>query len=210
MKYFYKDLELDVPETVYYPREDSELMAKVLEGMRLENKRVLEIGCGSGILSIVMAKQGAQVTAVDINEDAVETTKLNAEKNSARLTALVSNMFEHVDDKFDLIVFNPPYLSDDTDLDVVAAIRNEGIEHLKEDNILRQWGGGPTGREIIGRFFKSVAAYLAPDSTVVIGISSLTGEEEVLSIIRKAGLNPQIARREKIPWEELIVVEALF
>ena len=77
MKYFYKQMELEVPDSVYCPREDSELLARVMEEAELSRKKVLEAGCGSWLLSIIAAKHGADVTAVDISEDAVKVAKEN-------------------------------------------------------------------------------------------------------------------------------------
>lgn len=188
MKYFYKDAEFDVPDTVYCPREDSELLAKAIEEMNLQGKNVLEVGCGSGLLSVLMAKNGAVVTSADINPDAVEAAKNNAVKNNAKITAFVSDMFENITEKFDLIVFNPPYLPDD-------------------DNELT-YSGGETGREVIEKFICDVKRFLNNDGIVLMVISSLTGEREVLNIFVSVGLKTTVLRRQKIPWEELIVIEA--
>src|SRR3989338_1117492 len=110
MKFYYGRVELDVPERVYYPREDSELLAKVIDSLDLKGKAVLETGCGSGFLSILMAKKCADVTAVDINTEAVEITGKNAAANGAKINTFISDLFSAVGGTFDIIVFNPPYL----------------------------------------------------------------------------------------------------
>ena len=66
MKYFYEGIELEI-EDVYEPREDSLLLASVIKGVKKRN--VLEIGCGSGLLSIILGRDN-KVTSVDINEKA--------------------------------------------------------------------------------------------------------------------------------------------
>ena len=110
MKVFYKDLVLEVSESVYEPREDSFLLADNLKVKKGES--VLEIGTGSGILAILAAKMGGRVTAVDINDEAIECAAGNAERNNVwGIKFLVGNLFAPVkDEKFDLIIFNPPYL----------------------------------------------------------------------------------------------------
>ena len=50
MKFYHGEIQLEVPENVYYPREDSILMAKALENLEIKGKSVLEVGCGSGFL----------------------------------------------------------------------------------------------------------------------------------------------------------------
>ena len=76
---FYKDLVIETADSVYEPREDSFLIADNLNTKKGE--KVLEIGTGSGILAILAAKMGSRVTAVDINEDAIEGAAKNAKKN---------------------------------------------------------------------------------------------------------------------------------
>ena len=190
MKFYYGTLEFDIPESVYYPREDSELMAKTLEKVDLRRKSALEIGCGSGFLSILMAKKGAAVTAVDINEEAVDTTKKNAAANEAEVIAAKSDLFSNVSNKFNLIIFNPPYLP------------------VEEGETDWTYAGGKNGRDVIERFVAKVKNYLKPNGTVLLLISSLTGEKEVIELFRNQKMKTKIVAREKVPWEELIMIEA--
>ena len=187
MKFYHGDIILDVPETVYYPREDSLLLAKALENESLK-KKVLEIGCGSGFLSIVMAKKGAEVTAVDGSKDAVEATRLNAKKNDVSLTCFGSGLFSSVTSKFDLIVFNPPYLPDES---------NDAT-----------YSGGKTGRKVIEKFIENTKDFLERDGKILLLISSLTGENEVIPLFHTYSFKTKVIAREKIPWEELMVIEA--
>lgn len=182
MKFFYKDLTLEVPESVYYPREDSLLLAKTL-GNRHAGK-VLDMGCGSGILSILLAKNN-DVTAVDINKDAVKAAIDNAEKNKVSLKVMVSDLFVFIDDSYDLIVFNAPYLP----------VENED----------KQWSGGI---KLIEKFISQAKPHLNKRGKILLLISSLTGEKAVLSAFRDNGFSAQTIKREKVPWEELIVIEA--
>jgi len=110
MKFFYKDVVLVVPEDVYYPREDSIFLAEALvKVIDKENvKTCLDVGCGSGFLSIIMAKKKSIVNAVDINELAVKTTIENSQKNNVNINVEQGDLFSL--GKYDLIVFNPPYL----------------------------------------------------------------------------------------------------
>ena len=66
-------------EGVYEPAEDSWLMSRHIPKFK---GSVLEIGCGSGIISIHLAQRGNQVTAIDINPKAVEATKFNTKNNN--------------------------------------------------------------------------------------------------------------------------------
>jgi len=130
-KSFYKDLELITEGNVYAPREDSLLFADNLHVQKGE--KVLEIGTGSGLLSIIAAKQGAEVTAVDINPNAIICAKANARSAKVHINFLEGDMFEPVEEKFDLIIFNPPYLPGKRELEGDEALVNAGtIEKFLE------------------------------------------------------------------------------
>lgn len=190
MRFYYGEMVFDVPESVYYPREDSLLLAKAIENLDLHDKTAFEIGCGCGFLSILMAKTGANVTAVDINPVAVEITKKNAKANKVTLEARKSDLFLDIEGKFELIIFNPPYLPTE-----------EG-----EDD--KTYAGGTSGRETIERFIADVKKHLVPNGAVLIVISSLTGEAETIKLFSNQKLAAKVMAREKVPWEELIVIEA--
>lgn len=115
MKFYYHrtDIELEIPDDVYYPEEDSLFMAEVLEAMNLTNKQCLDMGTGSGFLAIIMYKKGGYVTAGDINLHTVYNAVKNAENNNAKIRGIQTDLFSNIVDEFDLIIFNPPYLPKD-------------------------------------------------------------------------------------------------
>ena len=103
-----EEIKIETFEGVYEPAEDSWMMCKYLPN---DLGSVLEIGCGSGIISIHLAKKGNSVTSVDINPRAVKAAKYNAQKNKVEIEIVQSNMFSAISNrKFDTIVCNPPYL----------------------------------------------------------------------------------------------------
>lgn len=76
----------------------------------LTNKTFLELGCGSGIISLFATKKGAKVTATDINTAALEFLSENAKKNHLQLEIIESDLFQSLTSRtFDCIVINPPY-----------------------------------------------------------------------------------------------------
>ncbi|MBI4014740.1 MAG: methyltransferase, partial [Candidatus Aenigmarchaeota archaeon] len=110
MKFFRSGIELDVPENAYYPEEDSLLLAEEARKAAKPGMGCLDMGCGSGIIAIMMAKKGAIVTATDVSKDSIAATRKNAIANDVAITAVESDLFAAVRDKYDLIAFNPPYL----------------------------------------------------------------------------------------------------
>jgi|SRR5215831_4225996 len=110
--YHYKDIHLQIPSSVFHPGFffSTHLLLKQIKGLPLKNKMFLEPGAGSGLLSIYAAKQGAIVTATDINPLAVECLKQNASQNHVEIDVIASDLFDRVpSQKFDVIIINPPY-----------------------------------------------------------------------------------------------------
>lgn len=110
--YNYEDLSLKVFKDVFHPGlfRSTKVFAEWMNQQSFQNKMVLEIGSGSGLISLVAAKNGAIVTATDINTKATENTKLNAFANRLNITVIQSDLFAAVPlQLFDMILVNPPY-----------------------------------------------------------------------------------------------------
>jgi release factor glutamine methyltransferase len=108
----YKGIKLKVMPGVFHPGLffSTKILLKYLSRYNLSGKRVLELGAGSGLISIYAAKSGASVTASDISKAAIECIKINSNNNNVLLDAIQSDLFERLSDRiFDLIIINPPY-----------------------------------------------------------------------------------------------------
>lgn len=111
-KYSYKEIAVWVEPTVFPPfiTFSTKLLLEFLETLSLKEKKVLELGCGCGIISILAAKKEAIVTATDINTTALEALKKNALNNEVSIEIIHSDLFENIQDKtYDFILINPPY-----------------------------------------------------------------------------------------------------
>ncbi|XRO75778.1 HemK2/MTQ2 family protein methyltransferase [Methanocaldococcus sp. 28A] len=185
-------IKLKLHPEVYEPAEDSILLLKNL--VDVKNKKVLEIGVGTGLISIVCAKKGAKkVVGVDINPYAVKLAKENAKLNNVDIICLESDLFENVTGKFDVILFNPPYLPT-SDEDKIDSYLNYAFD------------GGKNGREILDRFIDNLPNYLKKSGVVQILQSSLTGEEETINKLKSLGFKVFKVASLKVPFEELMVI----
>ncbi len=116
-------MEFEVNEHVLIPRPETEELVEWIIENTLKNKqfnqklsalKILDIGTGSGCIAISLAKnfQNAQVFAIDISENALNTAKINAEINLTNVTFLRKDILNTTDleQQFDIIVSNPPYV----------------------------------------------------------------------------------------------------
>ena len=124
---------------IYDPAEDSYLLQKQVKKFAKKGMRVLDVGTGSGIQAITAKGQGANVLAIDINPECI------AYVNNLKIPTLQSNLFENVKGKFDLIIFNPPYLPEDP-------------REPKDSKLITT--GGKTGSEILNKFLEQAKNFL--------------------------------------------------
>jgi len=106
------------------PRPETELLIDaVLKCVDKEaNIQIVEVGVGSGIISIILAKhlKNARFIAVDISEEALHVTRKNLERFglSERIELRQSNLLDNVPEDIDFLVSNPPYVANDAPLEV--------------------------------------------------------------------------------------------
>lgn len=110
--YSYKGITLEIPPEVFHPGFffSTKTLLRYIAKDHLNKKTVLELGAGSGLLSIYAAKKGATVVATDINPAAIECIKANAEENNVEVNTVLSDLFDALPQQnFDFILVNPPY-----------------------------------------------------------------------------------------------------
>ena len=107
-------MQLKVDERVLIPRpETEELVELILAENPNGNLKVLDIGTGSGVIALSLAKNRADwsVTAADISQDALDLASENAKSLDLEITFIKSDCFSEISAKYDIIVSNPPYIS---------------------------------------------------------------------------------------------------
>jgi release factor glutamine methyltransferase len=110
--YRFEDLDIIIGKSVFHPAffGSTKAFIEFLKRQPLAGCDLLEMGCGSGLLSLVAAREGARVTAVDINPAAVECTRANARRNGIEVRVEQSDVFDNLPVRaFDRIVVNPPF-----------------------------------------------------------------------------------------------------
>ncbi len=162
---------------IYEPAEDSYLLQEQVKKFAKSGMKILDIGTGSGIQAETAKKIGAKVLAIDINKECVEFTRKQG------IETIQSDLFANVSGKFDLIIFNPPYLPE---------------EPLEPEDSALSTTGGLEGSEILNRFLEKAKDYLNKGGKILIVVSSLTKG------INKEGYNFKKLSEQKIDFEKLI------
>lgn len=174
------------PAQVYQPEADTFLLLEAARAEVRAGERVLEIGTGSGRIAAALL-QDCAVVATDINPHAAFCAK------EGGLDVVRCDLFSALRGRFDLILFNPPYL---------PTRPEERIDDWLEFAL----DGGKSGREVIERFAASVGTVLAPGGRILLLVSSLTGPAEVIRLFTGYGYSAGEVRRQTVEDEDLIVL----
>jgi len=186
----YYGIELKLHPQVYEPAEDTFLLAENLAVRKGDT--ALDVGTGTGLIALLMAKKASSVLGVDINPLAIELARENARINGIKNVEFrVSDLFENVSGKFDVITFNAPYLPGEPEEPIDLALV-----------------GGEGGREVLDRFIREVPEYLKPGGTVQIVQSSITGVEETLEKLEEVGLKGKVAAKVHVFFEDIVLINA--
>lgn len=170
---------------IYQPQEDSFLLQDQVK--KYSKGLLLDIGTGSGIQALTAAKNNKvkRIIAVDINKKVIDYCKKNIKNKKIKF--LQSNLFQKIKEKFDTIIFNPPYLPQESENKYLA------LE------------GGKKGYEVIELFINQVNKYLKAKGIILIVFSSFTNKQKVDEIIERNLLEFQELSKQHIFFEDLYV-----
>ena len=180
---------------IYEPSDDSYLLAEQLSKY-VKDKSVLDMGTGSGIQAETALKAGAKsITAVDINKEVINALNLKYKKQKENNIKIIqSNLFSKVKGKFDVLIFNPPYLP-----------RDKENREDKESQLVTT--GGKKGDEIILKFLKQSKSHLNKEGIILLLLSSLTPKNRIIKLIKENKLKYTIISSKKLFFEQLEVWE---
>lgn len=189
----YEGITIYTNDEVYEPAEDTFLFAENLDLNRRDE--VLEIGTGTGLIAICASKNSRKVIATDINPAAINCALKNVITNHAYNVELrEGNLFEPVEDeKFDVVLFNTPYLP-------------TAEEEKLEGNINPAFDGGLDGRNTIDAFIAGVKDVLKKEGRIQMVQSSLADNDKTLQRLRDLGFEAEITATEKCFFEKIVVI----
>jgi len=189
----YKGIVIYTHPEVYEPAEDTFLFAENLGIQRSDE--VLEIGTGTGLITVYAAQRTKRVVATDINKNAIKCALKNTIANRTYNVELrEGNLFESVEgEKFDLILFNIPYLPTSPD-------------EILDEELNTAFDGGLDGRTTIDAFIDQVKDYLNIEGRVQMVQSSISDNKKTLTKLEELGFEAEITASKKCFFEEIVVI----
>jgi len=189
-------IEIKGKKILIFPKVLAPTQAVISSQFFIENllvkksDEVLDLGTGSGILSIFCAEKVKKIIATDINPYAIKLAKKNFELNNiSNAEVRLGDLFNPIKEKFDLIIFNPPYIP-----------KNTSSKNLIE---LALCCG--TNYELIRKFATKSKKYLKPNGRILIIFSNLADLEIIKSIFIKENYNLQVVARKKFLFEKFVI-----
>lgn len=166
--YFYGN-EFVINKNVLSPRFETELLVeKALEYIN-ENDRVLDLCTGSGCIAISLSKaKKIYAEGCDISKKALKIARKNNKKLGTNVEFYISNMFEKVQGKFQVIVSNPPYIETET----ISKLDKE----VKENDPYIALNGGNDGLDFYREIANNIKNYLLEDGVLLMEIGYNQGE----------------------------------
>ena len=181
-------LTFHVEPGVLIPRADTEILVEKALKVMPPNARVLDIGTGSGAIAVSLAKLGknARVTAVDVSDKALEIARKNAESSGADVEFVKSDCFSALQGrKYDMIVSNPPYISDEEMRGLMPEVKREPELALF---------GGEDGLDFYRRISREAPEYLNEGGFLLFEIGWL--QKDAVSALMRTFIGEPFALRD--------------
>ncbi|MEM3626215.1 MAG: methyltransferase [Candidatus Micrarchaeaceae archaeon] len=202
----YKSLNIETSYKVYEPAEDSFMAADFIEAYMNTlpgSVDVLDLGSGTGILGLTAAKTGKarSVVFADINENAVALSEANYKRNisllpkACRCEFVKSDLFSNIGGRFDLIIFNAPYLRH-SQLDILSG------------QIAKSWDGGKEGIEVAVEFLEGAKGHLKDNGRIILVSSSAANLRKLKEKIAEMGYAVLKEEKEHFFFEDIVVMLA--
>lgn len=195
----FMNLNFYVDSNVLIPQPDTEILVEEVIKLCKEQNRVLDLCTGSGAIGISIAKYtNSTVTMTDISEKALDIANKNAIDNGVleKCEFIISNMFEKVQDKFDIIVSNPPYIK-------TEVIKTLDKEVQNEPNLALD--GGENGLKFYKIISENAYKYLKPKGILALEIG-YDQKEEVINLLKHTNKYENIYSKKDLAGNNRVII----
>lgn len=180
--YVNKNVLIPRPETEYLVEKTNNLIKKHLKDKKIS---ILDIGTGSGVIAITLSKlnKDYNIIATDISKKALKVAKNNQKRHNTDIKFVKTDLFKGINQKFDCIISNPPYIKDNS---------NSIEEKVKETEPNIALFGGKDGLDYYERILKDINPILKEKHVIAFEIGENQGKE-IKKIVKKYLPNDKIA-----------------
>lgn len=200
-------LNFYVDENVLIPQPDTEILVEevidicnISELKEMETIKILDICTGSGAIGISIAKniKNVKIVESDISIKALQIAKLNCERNDLKekIKFIQSDMFKKIDEKFNIIVSNPPYIGKDEIKRLDKSVQNE--PHLALD-------GGIEGLDFYKILINESYKYLEKDGYLCMEIG-YNQKQKVKNLLQESKKYKQIYSKKDLSGNDRIII----
>jgi release factor glutamine methyltransferase len=185
--YTYQGTRIIVSPGVFHPGffSSTGFVLEFLKEQPLTGKTLLELGCGTALVSIIAAKSGANVLATDLSLAAIANAKRNILENQVRVDVLRSDLFSKIDKRpFDWIIINPPYYA--------RTPRNEAE---------LAWNCGENF-EYFRQLFNELGNFIHENSTIAMVLTKGCDLQKIFAIAGENGFHFHLLREKNVLFDE--------
>lgn len=191
-------LEFEVVPAALIPRHDTEVLVEEALRRAPGARTVLDIGVGSGCITVILAKSlpAARVCGVEKSPEALVLARRNAERHGVLISFVEGSLFEPLaDQRFDLIVSNPPYIPT-ADLDTLQP-------EVRDFEPRAALDGGPDGLDFYRLIVPAAPAHLTPGGWLLVEVG-IGQAEAVLTMLEGAGFGERFTAKDPNGIERVV------
>lgn len=198
---YFMGIKFYVDENVLIPQPDTEILVEEVINIinNQDKKKILDLCTGSGAIAVSLAKlTSAQIIGSDISKEAIEIATKNAKDNNQDIKFIQSDLFENIQEKFDIIVSNPPYIATNTIKLLEKEVQNEPFIALD---------GGEDGLVFYRRIIEKAKYYLNDDGYLALEIG-FDQKESVYKILTENGYNQIYSKKDFGNNDRIIIAKS--
>ncbi len=193
-------LDFFVNENVLIPQPDTEILVEEVINIskNLQQPKILDLCTGSGAIAVALKRyiETANITASDISKEALEVARINAKNHKTEIEFIEANLFNNINQEFDIVVSNPPYIKTDIIKDLSFEVQNE--PHLALD-------GGQDGLDFYRSIINNACKFIKVEGYLALEIG-YDQKEEVIELIENSNQYKEIYSKKDLAGNDRVII----